>query len=345
MSKVFEALRRHQQDRGNSVEGSIDQSVEPGLSAADDDFDTIGSPAGARSLDGAVYAGLQRSSSVEDPFSSSSPVIRKPRLDLSAVAVERISIPDVHSRLILLTEPDSAECEQFRSLRTQLFHAAEHRDLKVVTVTSALAGEGKTSTLLNLALAIAQSKEKRVLVIDGDLRRPNIAAYLGLRSTAGLGETLAGSAGTLDAIRRIDGSELYVLPVTGESPNPTEQLSSARLGEILTELRGCFDFILVDSPPVMPFTDAQLLANHSDGVIMVVRAEMAPYETVEKALATLPASRMLGVVLNGADHDRDSGYYDYYYQDSRRAERDNSWRGWLRAMVGGSRRSRSDDSH
>ncbi|MBK9315673.1 MAG: CpsD/CapB family tyrosine-protein kinase [Acidobacteria bacterium] len=344
MSKVFEALRRHQQDRGKSIEGSIDESVETGLSAADDDFDTIGSPADARSADGAVFAGLQRSSSVEDPFPSS-PVIRKSRLDLSAVAVERISIPDVHSRLILLTDPDSAECEQFRSLRTQLFHAAENRDLKVVTVTSALAGEGKTSTLLNLALAIAQSKEKRVLVIDGDLRRPNIAAYLGLRPAAGLGETLAGSAGLLDAIRRIDGSELYVLPVIGESPNPTEQLSSACLGEILTELRGCFDFILVDSPPVMPFTDAQLLANHSDGVMMVVRAEMAPYESVEKALATLPASRMLGVVLNGADHDRDSGYYDYYYQDSRRAERDNSWRGRLRAMAGGSRRSRSDDSH
>ncbi len=259
------------------------------------------------------------------------------RVEHSDYRLERISVAGVHARLILLTEPDSAGCEQFRMLRTQLFHAAETRSLKLITLTSALAGEGKTSTLLNLALAIAQSKEKRVLVIDGDLRRPSVAAYLGIKPVAGLEEALTGSIEFREAVTRIDGSEIYVLPVTTESRNPTERLSSGRLGEILAELRDGFDFILIDSPPVMPFADARLLANHSDGVMMVVRAGLAPFETVEKALEILPADRMLGVVLNGADDQSDAGYYDYYYNYARRIEQDVSWRDRLKAMVAGRR--------
>ncbi|QQS49190.1 MAG: CpsD/CapB family tyrosine-protein kinase [Acidobacteriota bacterium] len=259
------------------------------------------------------------------------------RVEHSDYRLERISVAGVHARLILLTEPDSAGCEQFRMLRTQLFHAAETRSLKLITLTSALAGEGKTSTLLNLALAIAQSKEKRVLVIDGDLRRPSVATYLGIKPVAGLEEALTGSIELREAVTRIDGSEICVLPVTLESRNPTERLSSGRLGEILAELRDAFDFILIDSPPVMPFADARLLANHSDGVMMIVRAGLAPFETVEKALEILPADRMLGVVLNGADDQSDAGYYDYYYNYARRLEQDVSWRDRLKAMVAGRR--------
>jgi CobQ/CobB/MinD/ParA nucleotide binding domain len=106
-----------------------------------------------------------------------------------------------------------------------------------VVITSALAGEGKTSTALNLALAIAQSKEKRVLVIDGDLRRPNVATYLGIRSGAGLAEVLEGECEPLDSTVCLDAHELYVMPVKGQSSNPTELLSSERLEWMLEEMR------------------------------------------------------------------------------------------------------------
>jgi capsular exopolysaccharide synthesis family protein len=240
------------------------------------------------------------------------------------VRVEPVNQSRLHPRLILLTDPQAAECEQYRTLRTQLFHAAEKKKTQVVTITSTLAGEGKTSTIINLGLAIAQS-EKRVLIIDGDLRRPNVAAYLGVQPKTGFAETLRGETAPLDSLFTLEGHEMYVLAVSRESANPTELLSSERLVEMIAELRGYFDFVLIDSPPVLPFADARLLANQADAVIMVVRAGMAQYETVEKAIETLPAAKMLGVVLNGAENFEEAGYYDYYYNYSHRNRRRSWW--------------------
>lgn len=253
------------------------------------------------------------------PEKATPPDPEKPAKRQHEVPVEPIVQSRLHPRLILLTQPETPECEQYRTLRTQLFHASEKKALRIVTVTSTLAGEGKTSTVINLALAIAQSREKRVLVIDGDLRRPNVAAYLGVRTKMGLGEVLRGEAEALDTLFTLDGYELYVMPVSREAANPTELLSSERFADMLAELRNYFDFILIDSPPVMPFADTRLLANHTDAVMLVIRAGMAPYETVEKAIEALPSSKMLGVVLNGAEHLEEAGYYDYYYyrQDQR----------------------------
>ncbi len=249
------------------------------------------------------------------------------------IPVERLNVSRLHQRLIILTEPTAPECEQYRTLRTQLFHAAEKRQTQVVVITSALAGEGKTSTALNLALAVAQSKESRVLVMDGDLRRPNIATYLGMRPKVGLSEVLRGEIEALDSIVCLEEPELYALPVKREAQNPTELLSSERLTETFRELRDYFDFILVDSPPVMPFADSRLLANHSDAVILVVRAEKAPYETVEKAVEALPGGRILGVVLNGAEHIGETDYYEYYYSYTQRERRRGALLGKLTSRV------------
>ncbi len=253
------------------------------------------------------------------------------------IPAERLSLTQLHPRLILLTDPHAAECEQYRTLRTQLFHAAEKNRNQIVVVTSALAGEGKTSTVLNLALAIAQSKEKRVLVVDGDLRRPNVASFLGLRPELGLGETLRGECDALGPIFSLEGEELYVLPVSKESDNPTELLSSERVSEMISQLRGYFDFILFDSPPIMPFADTRLLANHADSVILVVRAGMTQCDTVEKAIEALPSGRILGIVLNSAEHIKETGYYDYYYNYSRYDQRQQSVRDKMRRVISGRR--------
>jgi Mrp family chromosome partitioning ATPase len=157
------------------------------------------------------------------------------------------------------------------------------------------------------------------------LRRPNVASYLGFPARAGdrigFGEVLTGKADALGSIVCLEGAELYVLPVSAVAANPSELLSSERLAETIGGLREYFDFIIVDSPPVMPFADARLLANHSDAVIMVVRAEMASYETVEKAIDALPAGRILGVALNGAQRIGETDYYDCYYSYAQREQR------------------------
>jgi len=217
---------------------------------------------------------------------------------------------DLHPRLVMATAPQSPGCEQYRTLRTQVFHAAERRLAQVIVITSAMAGEGKTSTALNLAFAIAQSKEKRVLVIDSDLRRPEVASHLGLDPEKGLSQALNGECDPMRAVIHAADSNLYILPACGVVTNPAELLSSERWSDTLAELRQYFDFILVDSPPVMPFADARLLAHHADAVIMVVRAGAAPYSTIEQAIEALPAGRFLGVVLNGTndtDHNKHYG--------------------------------------
>ncbi len=218
----------------------------------------------------------------------------------------------LHTRLVLFTDPQSTGCEQYRTLRTQVFHAAERQLTQIILVTSAVAGEGKTSTILNLAWAIAQSKEKRVLVIDGDLRRPSVSSYLGLDFELGFGEVINEVSEALPSIVRVADSSLYVLSSSREAAQPAESLSKERVGETLNELRKYFDYILIDAPPVVAFADARLLANHADAVIVVVRAGLAGHSTVERAIEALPSNRILGVVLNGADQMSEVGYYGYY---------------------------------
>ncbi|MBO0720253.1 MAG: CpsD/CapB family tyrosine-protein kinase [Blastocatellia bacterium] len=359
MSKVFEALQRQLENENQTTEhrdplaSQVGTPDIPAGAGAESDTaalpvsnEAIGAPAGPRSNEGAVIPSFKSPSEGQDESGASfqetphtqpangkidgdtpaPPQWRRPipaRIPLEVHTTE-LTQARVHPRLVLLTDPYTPECEQFRTLRTELFHAAESRRTQIVTVTSAVADEGKTSTLLNLALAIAQSKERRVLVIEGDLRRPSFSAYLALHPSTGINDVLNEGKDVFLSMFRIEEPGLYVLPVTEEAKNPTEMLSSERLGEMLERLRHYFDFILLDSPPVMPFADSRLLANHSDALILVVRAGVAPYETVEKAIEALPRDRIMGIVLNGAEHLREAGYYDYYYYYARRQDEPRS---------------------
>jgi Mrp family chromosome partitioning ATPase len=131
---------------------------------------------------------------------------------------------------------------------------------------------------------------------------------------------------------RIADQSLYVLASSREEAQPTELLSRERIGEMLGELRRYFDYILIDAPPVVPFADARLLANHADAIIMVVRAGLAGHSTIERAIEALPANRILGVVLNGADQTSEVGYYGYGYNYSRQKSKLGGfgWRNLLR---------------
>lgn len=242
------------------------------------------------------------------------------------VAPAQLRTAEVHPRLMMLHEPHTSGCEQYRMLRTELFHAAERELTQIIVVTSAIAGEGKTATTLNLALAIAQSPNRRVLVIDGDLRRPNIASYLGLKPFTGFAEVLQDKAELFDAVSQLSEHDLYLLPVKRETKTPTELLSSSRFQAILRELRQYFDFILIDSPPVKPFADARLLANQADATLLIVRAGFAAYETVEEAVQALADYRVLGVVLNGAtDVPELENYEDYQLQHGRSESSNLRW--------------------
>lgn len=209
----------------------------------------------------------------------------------------------INKRRIALLHPGSFVAEQFRTLRAQLDSLAAERSLRSVALTSALPGEGKTTAAVNLALVASMGVERRVLLIDCDLRRPRIHMALGLRPEFGLAEVLTNQASAERAIVKVDGTSLDAMPVRGTPPNPSELLASARMRTLLEEVSQRYDMVILDTPPALSLPDAKILCELADGFILVVRADSTPQEDVDAALDVLDRRRALGVVLNGVTVD------------------------------------------
>ena len=225
-------------------------------------------------------------------------------LDISAARVE--------PHLIAVTQPRSAYCEQFRSLRTRLLQAGERKKMQAFVVTSAGVAEGKTLTALNLSWLLAQTDGVRALVIDSDLRQPCAAEYLGVDAPIGLSEVLSGEATLDEAIIRLEPAGLYLLPGGAARDDVAELLSGPRFGQILASLRRMFDYIIIDAPPLGIFTDATVLINRADAALLVVRSGKTRYAALDRIVEQLPRERLLGVVLNRTDEQLDES--SYYYQ-------------------------------
>lgn len=202
--------------------------------------------------------------------------------------------------------------EAYKSLRTNVRFYISGSECKKFCITSGAAGEGKSITLLNLAISIAESG-KKVILIDADLRRPAVARLLVEKATPGLSNVLAGLADTQSAIRK----ELYPnldVMFSGEiPPNPSELIGSERMQQLIEELSGQYDYILVDTPPVAVVSDACLVANFLDGVILLVWQGRSRKDAVKKAVnnLNLTGAKLLGYVLNGVPQEKKS--YQYYY--------------------------------
>ena len=217
---------------------------------------------------------------------------------------------EANKRRIALLQPDSYVAEQYRSLRGRIDSLASQHPLKTLAVTSANAGEGKSTCAVNLATVTAMSIGRRVLLIDCDLRRPKIHWTLGLQPQVGLAEVLLGQATADQAILKLDGVNLDVLPVRTIPPNPSELLASAEMKQLIEEVAGRYDRIILDTPACLGLPDAKSVSEVCDGLIMVVRAGVTPKEEVQAALDILDRRRVVGMVLNGSEATREQyGYY------------------------------------
>ena len=193
----------------------------------------------------------------------------------------------------------SVSAEHYRGLAATLHEAQLDRGLKTVAVASAARHEGKTLTVVNLALTLSESYARRVLVIDADLRCPSVHRVLGIPNEAGLSEALVRARSPLPLI---DVSPLlYVLPAGHPEPNPLARLSSGRMQALLDECAARFDWVLLDTPPVGVMADAQLLARQVQGVVFVIGAGATPFSAVERAVLELGRECIIGTVLNGVD--------------------------------------------
>jgi protein-tyrosine kinase len=230
-----------------------------------------------------------------------------------------ISIQHVEPHLIAITQPRTHYAEQYRSLRTRILHAAERRKTQAIVITSSDMMEGKTLTSINLAWLLAQTDGVRALLIDGDLRSPCAAHYLGLQPSKGLSEVLSGESTISETIIKLHPSGLHLLPGGSPRDDVAELLSGPKFQAVLAEVRRMFDFIIIDAPPLGIFTDATVLVNRADGAMIVVRAGKSRYTQLEELLEPLPKDRLMGVVLNGVEEPQEVNYYyqrkRYYGQD------------------------------
>lgn len=223
---------------------------------------------------------------------------------------------DIDSRLVSLLKPDSFEADQYRTLRFAIERACPSDGCRVIAVTSAVPGDGKTLTALNLAGAIAKSGQARVLLMDLDLRRPSVAKVLGRNghdSGRGLVDAILDRRQTLDQITwHVERFNLSLVTARRPQADTYELLASGRLGELIREARERYDYIVLDTPPVLPAPDSRLLLQWIDGYLIVVAADKTPRKLLEETLALLGPAKILGLVFNRESY-KHSRYGRYYY--------------------------------
>jgi capsular exopolysaccharide synthesis family protein len=221
--------------------------------------------------------------------------------------------PKLNKRLVSLVAPTSFEAEQYRRLRQRIEELNVTRGVRVVVVTSSVASDGKTLTAVNLAAALARGPNARILLIDADLRQPAVARNLGLTCENGGLEAALGlpQAQLADFVRPVAGG-LSVLPVAVSCEETYELLTSAKLGQLLDEAKRRYDYIIIDTPPVIPVPDATLIRRLVDGYLVVVSANSTPRKLVGEALNLLDPSAVIGLVFN-RDNRPLFGYYRGYY--------------------------------
>ena len=216
--------------------------------------------------------------------------------------------------LIVQSSPHSHRSEAFRRLRTNLQFLDIAGRPKTIVVTSSLPGEGKSTTAINLAITLADAGS-RVALVDADLRRPSVAEYMGLEGAVGLTTVLIGQATVQDVIQPWGNGNLHVLPSGQIPPNPSELLGSRSMADLLEQLTGLYDIVLIDTPPLLPVTDAAILARLTGGALVVVGANSLSRQQLAASLGSLETvgARVLGVVLNRLAYKQADAYsyYDY----------------------------------
>ena len=292
MSRIYDALQRADLER-QAVQGKdATENAEPYLASGSEDLAPI-------------EAGVSLENTVLHTW--------KPSL---------VSLPTLGDR--------GEGIEQFRGLRSQIFQFRDQNPLKTILVSSGMTGEGKTFVVANLAVSLARNRNNTVLLIDADLRRPSLHAILGAPGTPGLTEYLAGPAEVSDIVQRNENPrvveagimhaipDLAFIPAGAGGDNASELVANHRIEELVAALSPHFDWILIDSPPVLAFSDAVDLARAADAVLLVARSATTPFNVAQRAQTAFSNSRILGFVLNAVRNAprRTSYYYDYGQQDA-----------------------------
>jgi capsular exopolysaccharide synthesis family protein len=222
----------------------------------------------------------------------------------------KVSAPQ-HSPLVCLTDVDSPAAEAFRLLGVRLRHLRTAREFKSLLITSAIPQEGKSMVAANLACTLASGAQQRVLLLEGDVRRPSLAQLFELPSVAGLCNCLKGERNLIASLYRLEGPGFWFLPAGDKPASPLELIQSPQLPALMHKLNSWFDWIVIDSPPALPFADTSVWTRLSDGILLVARRGTSEKRKLEKALEALDRTKLIGAVLNSSNSTVDGDYYYY----------------------------------
>ena len=304
MSRIHEALKKAEQERAASQGGPVQPGYaatteEPAMAAAD-----VPPIAVSEGVNPASAPAASAMPSFANSFSLDALLARCPQLTWN---------PDPKTMLFFNGDDNARGTEEFRTLRSRLYHTREKMTLKKILVTSALPKEGKSFTSANLAQVLVRQHGRRVLLIDADLRGPRLHAMLGTAASPGLSDYLQGGNDEFSIVQRGPMENLFFVPSGEQISDPAELVANGRLKFFLQRVEALFDWIIIDSPPAVPVSDASLLAKACDGVLIVVRSNSTPVDMARRARLEFPDQALVGVVLNGTDRDA-SPYSRYYYE-------------------------------
>jgi capsular exopolysaccharide synthesis family protein len=290
MSHIFDALRRSEAERSGteastfSIATELLQAAEQKMQSADVAVEHVDSPA-------------------QDYLSS---------LEQCPTVPVRIA-PE--SRLIAVAKDDSLGAEKFRFLAVRLRQLRQSRPLQKVLITSTIPEEGKSTVAANLACTLARRKQQKTLLLEGDLRRPTIAEQFGLGDLPGLSEWFQGRS-EANNIYRLENLGLWLLPAGRPPHNPLELMQSGKLPPLMRALSAWFDWIVIDSPPVLPLADTSLWARQADGIVLVTRRGTTRKQQLQRGLEVIEKSKLLGALVNDSSDAVHSDYYQRYSSPS-----------------------------
>lgn len=251
-----------------------------------------------------------------DTFLSPLPPATAPPPGSGAVVWDELAsfqpVLSAEARLVALTEDNSLGAEKFRLLGARLRHIGEQKQIRKVVITSAVPDEGKTLVSINLAISLSKYTTQRVLLLEGDHRKPTLAIRWGMPDFPGLDAWFSGNESIGRFIYRVKGLQLAFLAAGAPSDNPLAILQSPRFMELYRQLSNCFDWVLIDAPPLLPMSDVNFWSRHSDGLLLVLREGKTPKKILQKGLETLDNPRLIGVVFNDTHAIEHSYYYQHY---------------------------------
>jgi len=241
------------------------------------------------------------------------PAIEQPSVGMAWYEIKSL-LPAVReeSRVVTLTESNSLGAEKFRLLRARLRNLRERGQLQKLVITSAVPNEGKTLVAMNLAFCLAKHTDEKILLLEGDLRKPMLGEHLGIKALPGIGEWALADQAVSKFIYRFDDLQLWILPAGSAPADSVNILQSSRFLELYNQLSTCFDWIIIDAPPLLPMADVSFWSRQADGLLLVVREGKTAKSILQKGLETLDHPKVIGVVLNDS-HQVDSSYYHHYF--------------------------------